>query len=239
MGDREGKGRRHDCIDGRSAIANHIGADSRGNFTLGRDNALLCTDGDRAAADGNGRDGAERNDDDGADPVHKALGRGLYARSRLWNVSDRIDLDQKPFARQARHLDGGPRRPMVAEHALIHAIHVLKPSHVDQEHAAPQHVLQIRTRRFKDCLHVPEALFRLPFDGIAGELSRRRIGGGLTGDEDQAFESHAGRVRTDGLRQVVGVHGSMRHEVSSLVQVFALVSTGRAGSADHSLHDPA
>jgi hypothetical protein len=42
-----------------------------------------------------------------------------------------------------------------------------------------------------------------------------RIERGLARDEDQSLESHARRIRTDGLWQVVGVNSSMSHQMWS------------------------
>src|SRR6267378_6132583 len=76
-------------------------------------------------------------------------------------VGDRVDLYAHPIARQPGDLDRGSRRTMIAEHARVDAVHLLELAHVDQEHAAAQHVLQARAGRFQDRLHVPETLLGL------------------------------------------------------------------------------
>jgi hypothetical protein len=38
-----------------------------------------------------------------------------------------------------------------------------------------------------------------------------RVRRALAGDKDEALESHAGRIRPDGRRQIRGMNGAMRH----------------------------
>ena len=80
---------------------------------------------------------------------------------------------------------------MLAEHALIHGVHLLEFLHVDEEHAAAQRVLQVAARRLENGLHVLEALLRLRGGIGADDFSGGRIGRALAGDEDEAFEAHA------------------------------------------------
>jgi hypothetical protein len=89
-------------------------------------------------------------------------------------------------------------RPMIAEHSRVHAIHAVELAHIDQEHAAAQHVLQARARCGEDGFDVAQALLGLRFD-IVRHRAGRRIARALPGDEDQPFESHARRVRPGGL----------------------------------------
>ena len=75
--------------------------------------------------------------------------------------------------------------------ARVDGVHLLEFLHVDQEHAAAQHVLQIGAARLQDRLQVLQALLGLRLDVGAGQLAGRRIGRALPGDEDETFEAHA------------------------------------------------
>src|SRR5262245_28327026 len=105
-------------------------------------------------------------------------------KTLLGYVRDAVDLDAKAFARKVGRLNGRPRRAVLAEHALVDAVHQLELADVDQEHAAAQHVRQIGASGLENGLDVFEDLLRLPFNVGGGELAGRGIRGALTGHED-------------------------------------------------------
>jgi len=106
--------------------------------------------------------------------------RDLTPPSTSRHVGDAVDFDPQSFSRQTRGLDRGARRTMIAEHARIDAVHLLKFLHVDQEDAAADDVLQIGSTGLQDRLQVLQALRSLGLDVGAGQLSGRGIGGTLT-----------------------------------------------------------
>ena len=129
----------------------------------------------------------------------------------LWDVRDAVDLDAQPFTGKRRSLNGRACRPMVAEYSRIHAVHLSELLHVEQENAAPQDVLKIRAARAENRLHVLETLLGLRGCIGARERAGCRIRRTLARDEDQTLEAHAGRIRTNGLREVGVVNWAMAH----------------------------
>ena len=75
--------------------------------------------------------------------------------------------------------------------ARVDAVHLRELAHVEQEDAAPQHVLQAGPGRLEDGLDVFQALLGLLLD-IVRDAAGRRIGAALPGDEDEPLESHSG-----------------------------------------------
>ena len=98
---------------------------------------------------------------------------------------------------------------MLTEHALVDGVHPVELTYVNEEHAAPQHVLQPGAGGVEDRLHVLQALLGLHFDIGAGDLSGGRIHGALTGYEHETIELHGRRVRSPWFRQLVADHRSM------------------------------
>src|SRR5687767_13495452 len=132
--------------------------------------------------------------------------RGTFAIGQLYgglrDVGNAVNFDPQSVPGQARGLDGSTGRTVIAEHPLIDPVHALELLHVEQEHAAAQHVLKIRAAGAQDGLDVFQALLGLYFDVGAREHPRCRIGGALARDEDQTLEIHSGRVRAYWFWQV-------------------------------------
>src|SRR6478672_6812586 len=79
---------------------------------------------------------------------------GGESAARLRDVRYRIDLDAQLFAGERRDTDRGARGTMRAEHPRVDAVHLLELAHVDEKHAAAEHVLQARTCCFENRLDV-------------------------------------------------------------------------------------
>ena len=91
---------------------------------------------------------------------------------------------------------------MSAEHARVDRIHSRELPHVEEKDAAAQHVLEVGAGRFENGLDIPETLLGLNVDVLPGQRAGGRIGGALTGDEDETIESDARRVRIRRVRAV-------------------------------------
>jgi hypothetical protein len=101
---------------------------------------------------------------------------------------------------------------MVAENAGVDRVHLLEFVHVKQKDAAPQNMLQAGAGGFQDRFDISQTLLGLRRGIRPCKLTGRRVCRALTGDENETFEPHPGRVRSDRLRQILCVNGSMSHE---------------------------
>src|SRR5581483_1843053 len=117
--------------------------------------------------------------------------------------------DPQTIAWQSRGLDRRARRTVFAKRLRVHLIHLRELFHVEHEHAAAQHVLEIGTGGLQDRLHVPEALRGLLGHAAGHQHAGGRVGRALPRDEYEAFETHAGRIRPHGLGKICGVYGTM------------------------------
>ena len=116
-------------------------------------------------------------------------------------------ISTQALAWQPGRLDRRKGRSMIAAGAGVDAVHLLELLHIEQEYAAPEHVLQVRAGRLQDGPHVLQALLGLGLDVGSGGAVPWRIGSALARHENQAIEVHARRVGTDRLGQVGGVNG--------------------------------
>src|SRR5262249_37661491 len=136
------------------------------------------------------------------------------------------------------------RRAVRAERARVDLVHARELPHVDEKHAAAQHVLESRAGGLENRGDVLEDLFRLRFDVGAGETSCRGIASRLTRYEHEIAEDHAGRVGPDGRRQVLRADGlhSIAHAVilvESLMRLRAIaLLTFAALAAAAAAQDP-
>src|SRR5262249_59308070 len=105
-------------------------------------------------------------------------------------------LYQQALSRQSRNLYRGARGTMLAEHSRVDGVHGLELTHVDEEDAAAQHVLEIGSGSAQDRLNVLQHLLGLCFD-VWCERAGCGIDAGLTRHEDQPIESDPWRVRSD------------------------------------------
>src|SRR6185503_6985012 len=66
--------------------------------------------------------------------------RSTFNVQRSRTIRDAVDLDAQPLARQRGCLNRRARGTMLAEHAFVDAIHLPELLHVEEKHAAAQHV---------------------------------------------------------------------------------------------------
>src|SRR5216684_206227 len=116
--------------------------------------------------------------------------------------------------RQTRHLHGRARRRRRREILAIHFVHGCKFVHVLQKNRCLYDVMEIRSRRFQNSLHVFEHPLRLLANVYPRHLARFRIQRHLPRKVQKSIRSNRLRIRSDGFRSPVG-QNDVSHRVVS------------------------